>query len=582
MRYIHPVGGPAKRDRPPGAENLAKKEQQRPTVPTSITTTATKEKEESPPKRMKTESGVPSPRRAFGEQNSNSANVLDTSHLSVDSKDTNISHLTLESSTEPAQQVGTVDCGSGSVVATPARATTASSVQNLRGWLDEFGKQNQKHYEKQVKTPSADELAKPVMRPKVRPSVAPPNHGPTPLPTHAAHAFSRRMSVGKKPHHPPHSNNIHKRVVRLVPKPAEQVQATNEGYASVAQLSKWLADDPTSTKKVKQIRRGANIIAKSRKFDKNLENVVVEEERGSVLQKRLELQKALSEDSGDKDHNQHHDGATATTAESSSSNHSLEHHKTDKTTIRTRAAAEAASLSVSEKKKWLSSAFHSSSSTPHKAVSEIHSSSSSHYNDASLRAKDIWRHKQQQRTTGEEKTMASSSKSTVAATSLVGGGGTCGGGSVSSKSAVELMEKAVSGAGGVPEEVDLAATDAKSVASSIGLPDVALLSEEQPEEHLARCLSSSLSSQEEEVDFRKARELLVQRSKANGNDVEIRSKPAVVQQRKTKFEELDRQTRRKSGAFGLLKPSWEEGSAGSYTKTYHEDIAPKKSLEDLP
>ena len=84
------------------------------------------------------------------------------------------------------------------------------------------------------------------------------------------------------------------------------------------------------------------------------------------------------------------------------------------------------------------------------------------------------------------------------------------------------------------------------------------------------------------MDFRKARELLVQRSKANGNDVEIRSKPAVVQQRKTKFEELDRQTRRKSAAFGLLKPSWEEGSAGSYTKTYQEDIAPKKSLEDFP
>ena len=433
MRYIHPVGGPAKRDRPPEAENLTKKEQQRPTVPSSLTTNA---KEESPPKRMKTESGVPSPRRAFGEQISNSANVLDTSHLSVESKETNSSNLTLESSTEPAQQVVAVDCGSGSVLATPARATTASSVQNLRGWLDEFGKQNQKHYEKQVKTPSKEELAKPVMRPKVRPSVAPPNHGPTPLPTHAAHAFSRRMSVGQKPHHPHNHNNncnnIHKRVVRLVPKPAEQVQATNDGYASVAQLSKWLADDPTSTKKVKQIRRGANIIAKSRKFDKQLENVVVEEERGctSVLQKRLELQKALSEDSGDKDHNQHnHDGATATTAESSSSNdNSLEHHKTDKTTRRTRAAAEVASLSVSEKKKWLSSAFQSSAATPHKAVSEIHSSSN-HHHDASLRAKDIWRHKQQQqRTAGEEKTMAASSKSTTeAAASLVGGGGGGGG-----------------------------------------------------------------------------------------------------------------------------------------------------------
>jgi hypothetical protein len=77
----------------------------------------------------------------------------------------------------------------------------------------------------------------------------------------------------------------------------DDVQATDATRTSVAKLSAWLADDPTTTKKVKQIRRGANVIAKSRKFDKGLANVIVEQNNirsGSVASKKDWLEIASS------------------------------------------------------------------------------------------------------------------------------------------------------------------------------------------------------------------------------------------------------------------------------------------------
>jgi hypothetical protein len=87
------------------------------------------------------------------------------------------------------------------------------------------------------------------------------------------------------------------------------------------------------------------------------------------------------------------------------------------------------------------------------------------------------------------------------------------------------------------------------------------------------------------VDFRAARELLVNRSKNNGNAVKIINK---VYLRKEKFEKIEKDIRRKSGAFGMLKSSWGESNpsigrpSGAYTKSYIPDIAPKKSFEELP
>ena len=92
------------------------------------------------------------------------------------------------------------------------------------------------------------------------------------------------------------------------------------------------------------------------------------------------------------------------------------------------------------------------------------------------------------------------------------------------------------------------------------------------------------------VDFRAARDLLIQRSKNNGNELKLASK---VQSRANKFEKISKDTKRRASGMGLLlKPTWDNNSvAGSdvsdapsdaYTKSFVADIAPKKSFEDLP
>jgi hypothetical protein len=87
------------------------------------------------------------------------------------------------------------------------------------------------------------------------------------------------------------------------------------------------------------------------------------------------------------------------------------------------------------------------------------------------------------------------------------------------------------------------------------------------------------------VEFRAARELLVNRSKNNGNPVRVINK---VYLRKEKFEMIEKDIRRKSGAYGLLKSTCGESSSsagrpsGVYTKSYVQDIAPKKSFQELP
>jgi hypothetical protein len=86
------------------------------------------------------------------------------------------------------------------------------------------------------------------------------------------------------------------------------------------------------------------------------------------------------------------------------------------------------------------------------------------------------------------------------------------------------------------------------------------------------------------VDFKAARMLLVQRSKANGNPVKVMTK---VQMRKNKFEKWEKGLAKGVGSKGLLKPTWEQEdgdrrSSTQYAKAFVEDIAPKKSFEELP
>lgn len=97
----------------------------------------------------------------------------------------------------------------------------------------------------------------------------------------------------------------------------------------------------------------------------------------------------------------------------------------------------------------------------------------------------------------------------------------------------------------------------------------------------ASAASSKSSSHEPKsshnMGFQQARNLLVERAKANGNNVDV-----LVQRRRAKFERLQKISKRKTEAHGMLRASWEEEKQGSYVKTYREDAPKKKSLDQLP
>ncbi|EEC50213.1 predicted protein [Phaeodactylum tricornutum CCAP 1055/1] len=155
-----------------------------------------------------------------------------------------------------------------------------SSVAFLRSKLNNFGKQQREHYEKTSCKPEPSSLVKPTRSrvPRTTASSVPP----TPLPPTSASALQKRLDAA-------HMARFRQTPIRIKPQVKnDDVQATNDGYASVAKLSKWLADDPTKVKQTIHLRRGANVIAKSRVFDKGLANVIVEDHRirqGSVADK---------------------------------------------------------------------------------------------------------------------------------------------------------------------------------------------------------------------------------------------------------------------------------------------------------
>merc|ERR1711935_1271408 len=143
----------------------------------------------------------------------------------------------------------------------------------------------------------------------------------------------------------------------------EEVKATDDGYASVADLSKWLESDPTSEKKKRHVRRGRNIISKSRQFEKDLENVVILEgkiSRGAVGDKKKWLQSAFKYSSGDNNHYEDDEssvfsGYVQSDVGVSARNFTSYNRKGTQTEIITNDAA--SSLSVSDKKDWLKEAF---------------------------------------------------------------------------------------------------------------------------------------------------------------------------------------------------------------------------------
>ena len=87
--------------------------------------------------------------------------------------------------------------------------------------------------------------------------------------------------------------------------------------------------------------------------------------------------------------------------------------------------------------------------------------------------------------------------------------------------------------------------------------------------------------------FSAARDFLVQKSRQNGNPVDV----AKVANRTAKFERLEKEARRKSQPIGHVKSVWvaaesenTETKSGrpSFVKTFVSNTAPKKSMEELP
>jgi len=599
-------------------------------------------------------------RRSVGEEadddhssdsNGNSKYVpIDTSFLSMESKDTAGSGLTAEETTDASS-----DC------ATEA----SSSVAALRGWLNDFGQQNKTHYEKtSIATPIAGKAAnldKPT-RLKVHhkqpqlPKQQPPSYGTA---RKGVVPANRRFIVSV-----PADSNKNKDLlqscpavrrnyatpVRIKPKIDDSdndVQATNEGYASVAKLSAWLAEDPTSKKKkVRQIRRGANVLEKSRKYDKGLANVIIEQTHirtGNINAMKQQIQQSLSGcgassyDDEDEDYDDElsydlcsrpSDERVWATAKSGA------YVGKAKSTVGVVYGKDSAlSIGVSDKKAWLSSAFKERRDAVHADIVESSSSSLSggdmipppptveraatdfltgddHRNDVSDRAKKIWRQRTPPRM--ERRLGGGVAVSNSLTTSTV---------PLEKDARNEIGESAPrtppkqSEAGAQPKTPSRRASTADGIRSTntteTGPPrDVVKMTparlvamknappKEVPEQ------ANDTSDDEASVGFRKAREMLVKRSKKNGNAVEVLNK---VTRRKALFEHLATNNRRMSMPHGRLKTSWiqepssVEGPAtatsngnnrgnvsatatasGKYKKEYVEDVCPKKSLEELP
>jgi len=81
--------------------------------------------------------------------------------------------------------------------------------------------------------------------------------------------------------------------IRTTPKiKKEDVAATNDKRVSVKTLSSWMNDDPFEQKKVRHIRTGAKVIAKSRIFEPTqTKNIAMNIETGSVRNKQAWLAK---------------------------------------------------------------------------------------------------------------------------------------------------------------------------------------------------------------------------------------------------------------------------------------------------
>jgi hypothetical protein len=412
----------------------------------------------------------------------------------------------------------------------------------------------------------------------------------------------------------------------------KEIKATDDGYASVAKLSQWLANDPTSTKKKRHVRMGRNVISKSRQFDKGMEDVIVVENnitRGAVSDRKKWLNIAFGDEEDELTSFHQTDAVTryAKTdvgaydaascisvsdkkdwlkkAFKNSSEEASSSEDNQESEIITDDAASL--LSVSDKKNWFKNAFNNTpvkkqgySSAYPKARSDIIHSRGESRDEIAARAKKRF-------------LARSTHKGTSVTPSKVPRGpvnlGTPQQYQVSRdvnqdtnrqhvqqeanenkeencqrKYEVEERTGPPSGSIVEPAQNNSSVVELAPNVEEDKPPAGSIVEPAQNNSSVVE-LAPYVEEDKTPFDFRAARDSLVQRSRKNGNAVQVVNK---VYLKKNKFENIEKENKRRSGAFGLLKPSWEhtgpsEGRpSNAYDKKFVADIAPKKSFEELP
>jgi hypothetical protein len=363
------------------------------------------------------------------------------------------------------------------------------------------------------------------------------------------------------------------------------VQATDEGYASVAKLSQWLASDPTSTKKKKQIRRGANVISKSRQFEKDQEHVIIVENhisRGAVTDKKKWLQNAFRHEESD-------DGDDVRSEVSSSiisSRYTKSEVGVGRTAPLTSSAMKTRTFTIQNNRQGETAKKHPS------AQSEIITDDAA--SSLSVADKKDWLQNAFKKTTtvGSSSTVGMPPRSygySKAKTDIVQDRFELGSGSGSAtrakmrfkeRSARKLLNDA-----GTQMTVQSSLSEDSKQENAAEKEESSILAADN-NENSADAVNVSCQEDMTAVDFRAARESLVCRCIQNGQKAEVVNK---VNLRKNKFEQMDTENRRKSAVHGPLKKAmWDSASPSSgrpsnvYEKKYVPNIAPKKSFEELP
>ena len=458
-----------------------------------------------------------------------------------------------------------------------SHSDTDISVTKLKGWLNDFGKSHDSRKPVVTTTATRTKLAVPISK-------------------------RQDVVIGKGPSKTPVRFKTH----------FEDVQATDDGYASVKKLASWLADDPTKKKEVVgHVRKGMNVISKSRKFEKELEDVILDDDDDdegvihtvawptnkkslndpsivSVADKKKWLQAAFPRRE-EEDVSQNDDDDTSTV------------------------------VSVTDKKKWLANAFVNKAASTANSCPPVMMQQS-----IKASAKDKWRQKRLSMNSDRQlKPEEIKLQKTVTFAEIVP--------KVEVEPAIKMARvdsvtissitepndeiETIVGLLNMPEETGVSqivttvrvgwrrpplvqTTVPKSVEASRAMtcvshrrnplgyssvsqqPRLADTSDPQPEVEAKNIETSP----EPVVDFNAARQLIVQRGQKNGNPVML----TKVQMRKAKFEKWEKDLKKGSGTHGRLKSSWEHHTpavgrpSDSYQKNYVSDIAPKRSIGELP